>query len=314
MKRVVVLDPLWPLVGADDVLAGLHVTLDQTSEAVGDDVVAVLAAPEQTIPGDLLERAPNVRYVGTCSTGYDNIAVDVLAAQGVTCTHVAGYCDEEVAEHTLALTLSLLRAVPQLDRFVRHGGWWPFPCVPRRVAGSRLGIVGFGRIGRLVATRAQAVGMEVAAYDAVVADERITEAGVQPLSLDELLATSDVVTLHAPLLPETANIINAERLARMRPDAYLVNCARAALVDHAALGEALRDGVIAGAAIDVYPHEPPAADEEAFRWPNAIVQPHSAWYSAEASQAPYRRQIEDLARFLRGEEPVSLIRAPGAST
>ncbi len=313
MTRVVVLDPLWPLEGADAVLAGFGVTLDQVGEAVGGDIVAVLAAPEQTIPADLLERAPNVRYVGTCSTGFDNIAVDELAARGVTCTHVAGYCDGEVAEHTIALTMALLRAVPHLDRFVRDAGWWPFPREPRRVAGSRLGIVGFGRIGRLVAGGALAVGMEVVAHDALVGDDRIAEAGVRPVGLDELLSTSDVVTLHVPLMAETTHLIDAGRLAQMRTDAYLINCARSALVDHDALGAALREGAIAGAAIDVYPLEPPPADEPAFAWPNAIVQPHSAWYSPEASLAPYRRQIEDLARFLRGEQPISLIRVPGAS-
>ena len=134
--------------------------------------------------------------------------------------------------------------------------------------------------------------------------------GVQKVDLDTLIETSDVVTLHAPLLPETKHLMNARRFAQMRDDAYLVNCARGPLVDHVALGDALRMGVIAGAAIDVYPVEPPPADEPAFGWPNLILQPHSAWYSAEASLAPYRRQIADLARFLRGEEPEGLIMQP----
>ena len=308
--RVVILDPLWPLDGVEEALAGTGVVIDQTDRAEGDDIVAVLAAPEQTIPADLLQHAPNVRLVGTCSTGYDNIPVEALTAQGVSCLHVSSYCDDEVAEHTVTLAINLLRGVAQLDRFVRDGGWWPFPRLPRRIAGSRLGIVGFGRIGRLVALRAQALGMDVVATDALVTDDAMRAVGVGWLDLDTLLETSDVVTLHAPLLPETRHVINARRLAQMGPDSYLVNCARAGLVDHVALGEALRTGVIAGAAIDVFPVEPPPADEQARGWPNAILQPHAAWYSPEASIEPYRRQIIDLARFLHGEEPEGLIMRP----
>ena len=311
VERVVILDPLWPLEESADVLATLDVTLEKASEAVGDDVVAVLAAPEQRVPADLLDRAPNVRLVGTCSTGYDNLPVPELQAQGVMCIHVAGYCDEEVAEHTITLASALLRGVHQLDRFTREGGWWPFPREPRRIRGSRLGIVGFGRIGRLVAQQGAALGMELVACDDYVEEPVMRELGVEKVDIDTLFETSDVVTLHAPLLPETRNLVNARRLAQMRDDAYLINCARGPLVDHAALGDALMHGVIAGAAIDVYPVEPPPADEPAFGWPNLIVQPHSAWYSPAASLAPYTRQIDDLARFLRGETPVGVI--PGGS-
>ncbi|MGI9187860.1 MAG: C-terminal binding protein [Gaiellales bacterium] len=307
MKRVIILDPLWPLEESADVLATLDVTLEKASTVSGDDVVAVLAAPEQRVPADLLDHAPNVRLVGTCSTGYDNLPVPELQARGVTCIHVAGYCDDEVAEHTITLASALLRGVHQLDRFTRDGGWWPFPREPRRIRGSRLGIIGFGRIGRLVATQGAALGMEIVAFDEFVAEDVMRELGVEKVDIDTLFETSDVVTLHAPLLPETRNLINARRLAQMRDDAYLINCARGPLVDHAALGDALVHGVIAGAAIDVYPVEPPPADEPAFGWPNLIVQPHSAWYSPAASLAPYTRQIDDLARFLRGETPVGVI-------
>lgn len=311
ISRVVILDPLWPLEESADVLASLDVVVEKAPEAVGDDVIAVLAAPEQRVPADLLDHAPNVRLVGTCSTGYDNLPVAELQAQGVTCIHVAGYCDDEVAEHTITLASALLRGVHRLDRFTREGGWWPFPREPRRIRGSRLGIIGFGRIGRLVAAQGTALGMEVVAFDDVVGEDAMRDLGVEKVDIDTLFETSDVVTLHAPLLPETRNLVNARRLAQMRDDAYLVNCARGPLVDHAALGDALIHGVIAGAAIDVYPVEPPPADDPAFTWPNLIVQPHSAWYSPAASLAPYTRQIDDLARFVRGESPVGVI--PGGS-
>ena len=307
MRRVVLLDPLWPLDGVDEALAGLDAVVEKADRAAGEDVVAVLAAPEQEIPADLLAHAPNVRLVGTCSTGYDNIPVAALQAQGVACIHVAGYCDEEVAEHAVALASDLLRGIHRLDRHAREGGWWPYPLEPRRIAGSRLGILGFGRIGRLVAAQALALRMEVVACDEFVPAAAMRDAGVESVDVDTLFETSDVVTLHAPLTDGTRGIVNARRLAQMRPDAYLVNCARAGLVDHQALGDALRFGEIAGAAIDVFPVEPPPADEPAFQWPNLIVQPHSAWYSPAASLAPYTRQVEDLARFLRGKQPTGLI-------
>ena len=313
MRRVVILDPLWPLDVGREALDGIDVVLEQTDRIEGDDVVAVLAAPEQMVPADLLDRAPNVRLVGTCSTGYDNLPVEALSALGIRCIHVKSYCDEEVAEHTITLAANLLRGVALLDGFVRDGGWWPFPREPRRIAGSRLGIIGFGRIGRLVAAQGRAFGMEVVACDEFVAASAMLALGVQPVDLDTLLETSDVVTLHAPLLPATRHLMNARRFAQMRDDAYLVNCARGPLVEHVALGDALRMGVIAGAAIDVYPVEPPPPDEPAFSWPGLIVQPHSAWYSPEASLAPYRRQLEDLARFLRGDEPEGLIMQQGTS-
>lgn len=313
MRRVVILDPLWPLDVGREALDGIDVVLEQTDRIEGDDVVAVLAAPEQTIPADLLDRAPNVGLVGTCSTGYDNLPVEALSSLGIRCIHVKSYCDEEVAEHTITLAANLLRGVALLDGFVRDGGWWPFPREPRRIAGSRLGIIGFGRIGRLVAAQGRAFGMEVVACDEFVEASAMLALGVQPVDLDTLLETSDVVTLHAPLLPATRHLMNARRFAQMRDDAYLVNCARGPLVDHVALGDALRMGVIAGAAIDVYPVEPPPPDEPAFSWPGLIVQPHSAWYSPEASLAPYRRQLEDLARFLRGDEPEGLIMQQGTS-
>jgi len=312
VRRVVLLDPLWPLEGVDTALAGLDVVVEKADVATGDDVVAVLAAPEQEIRADVLGRCPNLVLAGTCSTGYDNLDVDALSDAGVMCLHVSGYCDEEVAEHAIALATGLLRGVHRLDRHVRDGGWWPYPLEPRRVRGSRLGIIGLGRIGRLVAALGQANGMAVAAFDPAVDAGEAHALGVEPLDLDALLAASDVVTLHAPLVDATRHLIDADALGRMRPDAYLVNCARAGLVDHAALGAALAAGEIAGAAVDVLPVEPPGPDEPALGWPNLVLQPHASWYSPEASLAPYRRQIDDLARVLRGERPQGLIREVGA--
>jgi D-3-phosphoglycerate dehydrogenase len=132
------------------------------------------------------------------------------------------------------------------------------------------------------------------------------------VALDELLAAADVVTLHMALSDETHELIDARRLALMRPDAYLVNCARAALVDHAALGEALRAGRLGGCALDVLPQEPPAPDEPALQWPRTLINPHSAWYSPQSSGAPYRMAAEAVAALLEGREPVGVLARPAS--
>ena len=221
---------------------------------------------------------------------------------------IAKACHEQGAE--LAFTFqgdALAKRVKPIQRAMDTEGWiWPESrWIASDLAGKTLGLVGLGRIGRSMARMAGAFRMRVLAYDVM------PQPGL--VDLDTILRESDVITLHAPLTDDTRHLINARRLAQMRDDAYLVNCARAGLVDHQALGDALGHGVIAGAAIDVFPHEPPPADEPAFGWPNLIVQPHSAWYSPEASLAPYTRQIEDLARFLRGEEPIGLISQEGGA-
>jgi D-3-phosphoglycerate dehydrogenase len=213
-----------------------------------------------------------------------------------------------VAEHAIAFALDLLRGVTLLDRSVAGGEWDYRVAPPRRVAGAVLGIVGLGRIGREVAWRALGLGMRVIASDPVVTDAR--EIGVELTSLRELLAEADVVTLHAPLTPATRGVIDAEALEAMRPGAYLVNCARAALVDHQALGAALRGGRLGGCALDVLPEEPPASDEPALRWPRTLINPHAAWYSPASATAPCRRAGEAVAAVLQGREPADAVARP----
>jgi D-3-phosphoglycerate dehydrogenase len=300
--RVIVTDPFWPLAEAQAILEPVGARVEHGDAATGGtDVVGLLTIPDTPVPSDILERAPQLKVVATASTGFDHLPLARLADAGVVACHVAGYCDEEVAETAVTHAAALLRGIHRLDGFVREGGWWPYPVAPRRVEGSRLGIVGLGRIGREVARRARLLGMEVVAHDPHAPVGAFGDA--TPLALDELLATSDVVTLHVLLTEATRHLIDAAALARMRPDAYLVNCARADLVDHAALGEALRSGRIAGVALDVFPLEPIPADEPALDWPNTVVQPHSSWFSPAAERLPYTYAAHDVAAVLAGATP-----------
>lgn len=307
---VLVLDPSWELESAARALAGVGVRIERSERTEGEDVVGLLVCPEVPVGAAELERLPRLEAVATNSTGFDNLDVATLASAGVWCSNVAGYCTEEVAEHTIACVLALLRGVVDLDRDMRAGGWYPYPVEPRRVAGACLGIIGFGRIGRAVGGRAIALGMTAVVFDPLVPDASIRAAGAEPVALRKLLACADVVTLHATLDETTRGLIDADALATMRPGSFLVNCTRAGLVDHEALGDALCSGHLGGAALDVFPAEPPGPNEPALTWPRTIVNAHAAWYSPDSALLPYELAARDLALALSGGEPVYALARP----
>jgi D-3-phosphoglycerate dehydrogenase len=312
VPRVVLIDEVGDVEAASAALAGhREVTVERAERLLGgDDIVGVLVGTEVPVGQRELEALPAVRIVAATATGYDHLDLAAISAAGAWATHCPGYCDDEVAETAIAFAVDLLRGVSLLDRSVHAGRYDHLDAPGRRIAGSVLGIVGLGRIGRAVAWRAHALGMRVLAADPVL--DAAAAAPAELVELDELLATADVVTLHALLTPQTQGLIGAERLALMRSDAYLVNCARSGLVDHAALGAALRAGRLGGCALDVLPQEPPEPDEPALQWPRTLINPHSAWYSPESSGAPYRMAAEAVAAVLEGREPVAVLARPAA--
>ena len=308
--QVVLVDPvgtLEPVRAALEGVPGLELVHAERLPR-GAGIVAVLVPPEVPVGTAELRELPDLRVVAATATGYDHLDLKALSAAGVWATRCAGYCDEEVAEHAIAFTVDLLRGITLLDRSVHAGEWDYARAAPRRVGGAVLGIVGLGRIGREVARRAVALEMEVLAADPAVPESDLP--GVRPTGLEELLGAADVVTLHAPLTPETRGLIGAHQLAAMRPSSYLVNCARAELVDRDALGEALRAGRLAGCALDVLAPEPPAADQPERSWPRTLINPHAAWYSPQSATEPYRRAGEAVAAVLQGREPRDAIARP----
>jgi D-3-phosphoglycerate dehydrogenase len=314
--RVVLLDRAGEIGHVERGLAGVPGLRVELADRLpsGAGIVALLVPPEIAVSAGDLAALPDLRIVAATSTGYDHLELEALAAAGVWATYSPGYCDEEVAEHAVAFALDLLRGVTSLDRSVRAGRWDWRSAPPRPVSGAVLAIVGLGRIGREVAWRARGLGMRVTAHDPGMPAGEMERLGVQHVAdLHELLRGADVVTLHAPLDDSTRGMIDAAALAAMAPGAYLVNCARAALVDHEALGAALVDGRLGGCALDVLPEEPPSGDEPALRWPRTIVNPHAAWYSPRAAAMPYVRAGQAVAAVLRGEVPEHVIAAPGAA-
>lgn len=270
----------------------------------GDDVVAVVPGTEYPVGALEIESLPALKLIVTPSIGFDHIDLEAIRGRRIWVYNVPDYCVEEMADSALALLLALLRGVVVLDRDVRAGGWDPRVAGPLRpVAATRLGIIGFGRIGRALARRALALDCEVWATDPFVRDDEIVGAGVHPVSLADLLASCNAFSLHAPLTPETNRLIGPTELSRMPRGAVLVNTARAGLLDTDALLDGLAAGHLAGAALDLVPVEPPTRAHPAPRASNLIVTPHAAYYSSDAEAKLTRRLTHILRAVLRGHPP-----------
>ena len=293
-------------------LASRGAVVDRLNGAIaGDDVVGVISW-ERPVGEAELAALPRVRVVVTPSVGFDHLDLDAARRHGgVWVCHVPDYCVDEMADTALALALALMRGVVALDRHVRAGFWDAEAAGPlRRIRGTRLGVVGFGRIGAALAARAAAVGFEVWASDPGVDDDAIAGAGARPAALDELLAACHVVSLHAPLTPATRGLIGAGEIASMPRGALLVNTARAGLCDAGALLAALREGRLGGAALDVLDVEPPTPEHPAPELPNLIVTPHSAYASPEAEAELQRRVAAAVRAALDGGAPDGALVTP----
>jgi D-3-phosphoglycerate dehydrogenase len=263
------------------------------------------------ITAEALDALPRCRLVVRYGVGVDNVDVEAAAARGVWVANVPDYGRDEVADHTLALALAVLRGVVALDRSVREGSWDLEAARPlRRLATLTYGVVGCGAIGTAVAGRAAGLGMRVLGYD--VPQVR-SAPPIERAPLEELLSSSDLVSLHAALTPDTHQLIGAGALGRMRPSAFLVNTARGGLVDTAALLAALDAGELAGAALDVLETEPP--DDLGWRLarhPRVVVTPHAAWYSEEAFLTLKTEVAREALRVLEGGRPRSPVNNPAA--
>ena len=250
----------------------------------------------------VLDQLPKVRYIGVLATGYNVVDVAAARERGIPVTNVPTYGTRSVAQLTFALLLELAHHVGDHARGVREGRWansvdfcyWDHPLV--ELDGLTMGLIGYGRIGRAVADVARVFGLKVLAYDPVA------DAGAHPelTDLDTLLRESDVVSLHCPLTEENHRLINAERLALMKPTAFLINTARGPLVDEQALADALNEGRLAGAGLDVLSAEPPPPDHPLASAKNCFLTPHIAWATRAARQRLMTTVVENLQAFIVG--------------
>jgi len=259
----------------------------------------VVAGTERYTEG-VLQRCPQLKTIARWGVGVDGVDLEAAARLGVVVTNTPGLLVEAVADLAFALLLGVARRVREGDQKVRQGRWEGVQ--GRAVGGKTLGIVGVGAIGTAVARRGRGFGMELLGYDPVPRAEA-EELGVKYVSLEELLKRSDFVTLHAPATEETRGMIGAAELAMMKPTAILVNTARGALVDQQALYEALRDGRLAGAGLDVFAEEPPAPDDPLLSLPNCLFTPHSGSNEVETVERINQQVAENLLEALGGGQP-----------
>ncbi|MGD9781662.1 MAG: D-2-hydroxyacid dehydrogenase [Kiritimatiellia bacterium] len=251
-----------------------------------------------------IAQAPNLKYVGILATGWNTIDLAAAKARGLVVTNVPGYSTDSVAQHAFALLLELTNQVGLHSADARSGGWagnpdYCYRLTPQiELAGLVLGIVGFGQIGRAVARIGRAFGMRVLAHRRDLSAP--PPDGVEYVSLDRLFSDSDAVSLHCPLSPETAGLVDARRLAQMKPTAFLINTSRGPLVVERDLADALREHRIAGAAVDVLSTEPPAPDNPLLSAPRCFVTPHIAWATAAARKRLIDIAADNLRAFLAG--------------
>lgn len=297
-----------------------HVTLEyhqlkfapqeELLQAIGDADAILVNMTAMT--ADIIGRLGRCKLIIRHGVGYDNVDVAAATARGIRVAYEPDYCTDEVAEHAIALMLAAWRKVAigrqVLENSSRSGIWNFDPIYPiGTLRGKTLGIVGCGRIGSTVLNRLRSFGFEFLVCDPYLSPERQALLEVPVVDLPTLLAQADIVTIHAALNQETHHLIGEDQLRRMKPTAYLVNTARGGLVDTDALARGLREGWLAGAAIDVYVKEPPDPDFPLFACDNALLAPHLGWYSEEANWGIREKVLEDFVRFVEGRPPRFLI-------
>jgi D-3-phosphoglycerate dehydrogenase len=287
-------------------------TPEEVIERASD--ATVLLNQYTPITAEVLDALSGCRLVVRYGVGVDNVDVPAATERGVWVANVPDYGSEEVADHAIALTLSLLRGIAVLDRSVRAGEWDYSVAAPlRRLSTLTFGVVGCGAIGTATARKAGALGMRVVGADVVGRGTDHADQVLEPVGLEELLATADVVSLHATLDDSSRHLVDASALDAMKPGAYLVNTARGGLVDAAAVITALDSGRLAGAGLDVVESEPPTgAHAGLVGHPKVVLTPHAAWYSEESFTTLKTEVAREALRVLRGEAPRSPVNEPKA--
>ncbi len=260
-----------------------------------------------TVGRTALAAMPRLKIMVRSGVGYDALDVPAATERKVMVCNVPDYCISDLAEHTMALLLAWWRRIGDLDRLVRAEGWGR-PIKPvHRLEGKTLGILGLGRMGQAVAVRAKGFGVKLVAFDPYISEPVFTSLAVTRLALEDLCKAADIITIHSPLTAETRHLICERTLRLMKPSALVVNTARGGLVKTDDLAAAIREGRIAGAALDVVEEEPLPVDHPIRSTPRVILTPHAAWYSEDAEPELRRRAARIVVQGLRGERPASLL-------
>ena len=298
--------------GLAEVVDGTQLGPDERRPAIAR-ARAVLLGTRDRVDAAAIGAMDACRVIVRYGAGVDNIDVDAATRRGIVVSNVRDYAVEEVSDHALALLLAANRRLVPAVASARARQWNTAAMAgTRRLATQTVGVVGFGRIGQAMARKVRPLVARVVAFDPVVAPAAMLDRGVEPATLDELLRSSDYLSIHCPLTATTRHLFNGAVLARMRPTAWLINTSRGEIVDERALAEAVAGRRIAGAMLDVLTQEPPPEDHPLVGLDGVVLTPHVAYFSVEAMQDLQRLAAEEARRVLRGEQPLSAVNQGGA--
>lgn len=275
-----------------------------------DDIIKDCADADGAITGygqftaKVFEALPRLKVVSRVGVGYDTVDLEAATKAGVAVCNVPGYANEVVSDHAIAMTLAILRRLPEVNADV-HAGIWDYKRHRPlgQVAGRTFGVVGYGDIGRAAARKANGLGFRVIVWSHSLVPGRRTPEGYETVTYEELLKQSDVVSFHTALVPATHHLLNADNIGLLNSGAIVINTSRGAVIDTAALAKALTDGKLWGAGIDVFEEEPVAADDPIMKAPNALLTPHDAYWSEEAGRELRTRATQNALDVVLGREP-----------
>ena len=267
---------------------------------------AVLCGNDLQVNEDLFDLAPKVKVIAKLGAGLDTVDIDAASRHNAIVFHTPGANNQAVADHTFALILSLARRILYCDQSLRDKRWEHTKIMGVEIWQKTMGIIGLGAIGRCVALRAKGFQMKVVAYDPYWPAEFADQEGIEQMPLDELLKVADIVTIHAPLTPENKGLINARAFKLMKPTAFLINAARGAIVAESDLYQALRNGEIGGAGLDVFAQEPPT-ESPLLELDNVVLSPHTAAFTHEAMDNMSMGIVDQLIDYYQGKQPAHLV-------
>src|SRR5215468_3918037 len=289
---------LEPLKGAGfQVEKRVKLPVAELRKALGD-CEGLVVRSETKVTADLMDAATSLRVIGRAGVGVDNIDVPAATARGIVVMNAPDGNTITTAEHTIALLIALARRVPQANASLRAGQWERKKFIGVELQGKTLGIIGLGRIGRVVASRTRAFGMNIVAFDPFMSPDQARDLEIELTTLDDVFARADFLTVHTPLTAETRGIVGPDAFTKVKRGVRIINCARGGLVDEAALYAAIKSGVVAGAALDVFAQEPPAADNPLLSLDEVVVTPHLGASTTEAQEGVAFTVAEQMRDFL----------------
>jgi D-3-phosphoglycerate dehydrogenase / 2-oxoglutarate reductase len=291
-----------------ELVIGQHRSQEAMLDAVAGADIVMLQSVRPLMPRAVIERLGGCRGIVKVSIGYDNVDLSACTEMDIPLCNVPEYCVHEVADHALALLLASVRHLGRQDRWVRSGRWDRTGAKPaRRLSGQTLGLVGFGRTGRALVEKARGLGFNFLAADPYAGREVARGFGVELVGLEEMLQRSDMISVHAPLTPETHHLLGPREFEILKPGAVIVNTSRGPIIDQAALVEALRDGRVLAAGLDVFEREPIEAASQLLAMDNVILTPHTAGYSEQAVGDLYRSACDTAVQLLDGVWPSTAV-------